>query len=1019
MESTSREQSCDIPLWRASGMHGAFASRSDGLPQDLVTLEGLPVVPSLRVIRRYAANSFLLATLAAPGWISGAHAAVVHQYTFNHGAFDSVGTGHGTMYGTTGKFINGNLDLTGNIDGMNSSLANGGSYVDLPNNLIEPLAGKFSIETWFTQPESPTYSFMWGFGVSGSLVEGGADGGDGEYIGVIAPDMRLTARGKPDPTIDAGWVEEGLSLGAPIPEGVMQHLVTTFDVTDFSAANSNGTGQTSGTMKSYLNGVLMGSQYIVPYLDLADFQDVNSWLGRANWNDPLYDGTIHEFTIHNSVLTEAQVLAEFNAGVVPPESPAVPGDVNGDSLVTVADWNVIKSNMFTARGSVAQGDISYDGFVDQADFRIWKTAYLASGGSLAAIPEPASVLLAAFGALFTVRATRKRATAKRVAAGALAAAATMSSAVVHADTEWIGPANGAGNYATHTNWRSMDAAQAPGVPDITYDNNAYIRAGTVNLSTPVLDTEGAPAIGPWLILEGQQPIIFNVMPGGELNLQGNLWMDNAKHPTSALNMTGGSITAHSFWLRSSPGAVNLSGNASMLANWQDGGEIAFTPLTRITGPNVKVEAINQWGNVNFWAGNSVYNAVITGPVHSTIKASREVAVAGDLKLEFSGYTPVVGDTWDLASAGEIIGGNRTFRLDTSLVSGLPTGAGFVQSVVPGPGGVGEVLKLGLIRKLTLSVNRANGEVRIKNPGNGASDINGYTLATTDGALKVSAWNSLDDQNIGTFAEGAAPTNMLLKETATTASNVNANSSFTLGNVYVPQPAKIGDKVENLTFSYTTQSGLSVAADIVYEGRGRNNLVVKVDPTTGMASVDNESNFTIQLDGYSIKSAGGALKPTGWTSMNDLSVPGWQESNATANRLAEFNISGARTLAPGATFSLGSIMNVGGSVPHDLAFEFLLNTDNKLISGLVDYASSGTGLAGDFDNNGSVNAADLTVWKAGFGTTYTGSDFLAWQRNFGQTTSTPVAAAVPEPTSALLAATIVTACLPLASGRRLA
>lgn len=71
--------------------------------------------------------------------------------------------------------------------------------------------------------------------------------------------------------------------------------------------------------------------------------------------------------------------------------------------------------------------------------------------------------------------------------------------------------------------------------------------------------------------------------------------------------------------------------------------------------------------------------------------------------------------------------------------------------------------------------------------------------------------------------------------------------------------------------------------------------------------------------------------------------------------------------------------------------------------------------GDFDRNGTVNAADLTLLKANFGATsgaffddgdanmdgrVDGADFLAWQRSFGSVT-TPIAA-VPEPAAATLA-----------------
>jgi autotransporter-associated beta strand protein len=61
-----------------------------------------------------------------------------------------------------------------------------------------------------------------------------------------------------------------------------------------------------------------------------------------------------------------------------------------------------------------------------------------------------------------------------------------------------------------------------------------------------------------------------------------------------------------------------------------------------------------------------------------------------------------------------------------------------------------------------------------------------------------------------------------------------------------------------------------------------------------------------------------------------------------------------------------------------------------------------GLAGDFNNNGTVDAADYTVWRKGLGTTYTQNDFNVWRANFGQTAGIGALgganATVPEPTT---------------------
>ncbi|HYO23568.1 MAG TPA: hypothetical protein VEQ85_01325 [Lacipirellulaceae bacterium] len=99
--------------------------------------------------------------------------------------------------------------------------------------------------------------------------------------------------------------------------------------------------------------------------------------------------------------------------------------------------------------------------------------------------------------------------------------------------------------------------------------------------------------------------------------------------------------------------------------------------------------------------------------------------------------------------------------------------------------------------------------------------------------------------------------------------------------------------------------------------------------------------------------------------------------------------------------------VWGPIGSGATFEtsFLTGT-GKLVVGSL-------GLAGDFDRNGAVNAADLLQWQGDFGVNdesdangdgrTDGLDFVIWQRNVGLTASTSAAAPVPEPSAAALGA----------------
>jgi hypothetical protein len=67
------------------------------------------------------------------------------------------------------------------------------------------------------------------------------------------------------------------------------------------------------------------------------------------------------------------------------------------------------------------------------------------------------------------------------------------------------------------------------------------------------------------------------------------------------------------------------------------------------------------------------------------------------------------------------------------------------------------------------------------------------------------------------------------------------------------------------------------------------------------------------------------------------------------------------------------------------------------------------LAGDYNHNGVVDAADYVAWRHGLGTTYTQSDYDVWRANFGNTAASGSGsqfaagqAQVPEPTTIFLA-----------------
>jgi formylglycine-generating enzyme required for sulfatase activity len=59
------------------------------------------------------------------------------------------------------------------------------------------------------------------------------------------------------------------------------------------------------------------------------------------------------------------------------------------------------------------------------------------------------------------------------------------------------------------------------------------------------------------------------------------------------------------------------------------------------------------------------------------------------------------------------------------------------------------------------------------------------------------------------------------------------------------------------------------------------------------------------------------------------------------------------------------------------------------------------LAGDFNNDGVVGAADYVVWRDGLGVSFAPADYWVWRSQFGKTVASTAISAIPEPAAWLL------------------
>ena len=588
-----------------------------------------------------------------------------------------------------------------------------------------------------------------------------------------------------------------------------------------------------------------------------------------------------------------------------------------------------------------------------------------------------------------------------------------------AQTDYYWQPTGVDDWNVDGNWLESSLNQQY-VPSYVYDESAVIDSG----GTAYVDTDGS--VYPGSITLGSSSATsgtLEIRSGGVLHSKigsstsGAIGVGPASSGVGTLRvLPGGTLTAEG------PLTSGYTGGDTIVVGGTGAGTATLSAASSIMGgmlqvyPNANFSTV---GNFNLLS-SATYRVEVSASGNGFVNVGDNAGLDGDLHFNFTGVSPVAGNSWNVLEADQI---NGSFTNVTYSAS-LPYNQTFVLSKVP-TGGSRTQLTVGVEEVLVLEVNRDTGVATITHPGTTPISLDSYYIGSDSGSLVPGNWTSLHDQAAlgGDWLEADARADNLGEVKPTSSSSIAASSTYSMGAVFNPFAGSFGESAEDLEFVFSRPSDGALLNGVVrYTGSAVNSLLLQVDPATGQTYLRNPSQTTVQFDSYHVKSESGALSTTGWSSMEDQGTDGgvWEEIITPAlssNLLGEFNVAGFTTLSPGMSINLGNLFTPSST--EDLEFEFLLMGEEVGRTGVVFYEAyvPPVGVDGDYNNDGTVDAADYTVWRDALGTSTTlphdptpgtvdESDYTVWKSHFGQSAGsgavTAAPALVPEPATWLLA-----------------
>ncbi|MES2437698.1 MAG: LamG-like jellyroll fold domain-containing protein [Verrucomicrobiota bacterium] len=224
-------------------------------------------------------------------------AALIHRYDFEADANDSVGTAHGTIYGSatisTGGIYSGGSGINGTL---NAGVPSNG--VGIPGAAVSGITGSFTVEAWIQAAFGGGYTTAFSFsnGTTGNYLLATPARGNAPYASTVA----MIGAG--------GGTSELQAAGRWSDNNELIHMIATYDGTNltyYQNAQTDLAGfNTANTLSATINN---------PGFNLSTLTQIGI-NGGAPWPDSSMNGRVFDFRIYDSSLNAGQVSQLFSLG---------------------------------------------------------------------------------------------------------------------------------------------------------------------------------------------------------------------------------------------------------------------------------------------------------------------------------------------------------------------------------------------------------------------------------------------------------------------------------------------------------------------------------------------------------------------------------------------------------------------------------------------------------------------------------------------------------------------------------